>query len=86
MLLLPCTPLSRVFKQAKVQHGHSHRFRDTFAVGLLAAGVSLEDVSVLLGHDSIKVTQKHYSPWVKTRQDRLSTEVLRANSVQTEYN
>jgi hypothetical protein len=25
----------------------------------------MERVSVLLGHSSIKVTEKHYSPWVR---------------------
>ena len=54
-------------------------FRDTFAGRLLESGVSLEDVSVLLGHESIKVTEKHYAPWIQTRQDRLSIEVARAN-------
>ena len=71
--------LGKVFKRAKVAKGHSHMFRDTFAVRLLESGVSLEDVSVLLGHESIKVTEKHYSPWIQTRQDRLSIEVARAN-------
>ena len=79
--------LSKVFKKAKVHGAHSHRFRDTFAVGLLEAGVSMENVSVLLGHENIRVTQRHYSPWVQTRQDRLSAEVARANqSVQIRYN
>jgi hypothetical protein len=26
---------------------------------------------VLLGHSSIKVTERHYSPWVRARQDQL---------------
>jgi integrase len=71
--------LDKIFTKAKVENGHSHRFRDTFAVGLLLAGVSLEDVSTLLGHESIKVTEKHYSPWIQTRQNRLTSEVARAN-------
>ena len=54
-----------VFEQAGMPEGHAHRFRDTFAVGLLQAGVPMERVSVLLGHSSIKVTEKHYSPWVR---------------------
>ncbi len=67
--------LAYVFKKAKIKNGHSHRFRDTFAVSLLQAGVSLEDVSTLLGHTSLRITQKHYSPWVKTRQDALDKAV-----------
>jgi integrase len=41
--------LDTVFEQAKVKDAHSHRFRDTFAVSLLESGVSIENVSVLLG-------------------------------------
>jgi Phage integrase family len=52
-------------------------FRDTFAVELLKHGVSLETVSMLLGHASIKVTEKHYKPWVKTLQDKLETEAMK---------
>jgi integrase/recombinase XerD len=70
--------IAEVFKAAKIDNGHTHRFRDSFAVGLLEKGVSLESVSVLLGHQSVKITQKHYSPWVKTRQDALEKEVLEA--------
>jgi integrase/recombinase XerD len=40
-------------------------------------GVSLEIVSKLLGHSSIKVTERHYAPWIKARQDLLETEVRR---------
>jgi integrase len=57
--------------------GHAHRFRDTFAVGLLQAGVPTDRVSVLLGHSSIKVTEKHYSPWVRARQEQLEADVGR---------
>jgi integrase/recombinase XerD len=35
----------------------------------------LDQVSFLLGHQSIKVTEKHYSPWVKARQEQLEAVV-----------
>jgi integrase/recombinase XerD len=54
--------LADVLTKAKITNGHSHRFRDTFAVNLLQAGVSIENVSTLLGHQDIRITQKHYSP------------------------
>jgi hypothetical protein len=44
-------------------------------VELLLRGVPIERVSVLLGHSSIKVTQKHYAPWVKERQEQLEADV-----------
>ena len=37
-------------------------FRDTFTVEMLLAGVPLEQVSILLGYKSIKITEKHYAP------------------------
>jgi integrase len=69
--------LRRVFKLAKVPGGHAHRFRDTFAVELLKAGVPLDRVSVLLGHQSTRVTERHYSPWVRERQEQLEVDVRR---------
>jgi len=67
--------LGRVFELAGIQGGHAHRFRDTFAVELLQRGVSLETVSILLGHSSIRITEKHYAPWVKSRQEALERAV-----------
>ena len=69
--------LKGVFKEARIPGGHAHRFRDTVAVGLLQAGVPMDRVSALLGHSSIKVTEKHYSPWVRARQEQLEADVRR---------
>ena len=69
--------LRGLFKEAGIPSGHAHRFRDTFAVELLKAGVPMERVSMLLGHSSIKVTEKYYSPWVAARQEQLEADVRR---------
>jgi site-specific recombinase XerD len=56
-----------------------HRLRDTFAVRMLLKGVALEDVSRLLGHASVAVTEKYYAAWVparKLRLERLLSEAL----------
>jgi integrase len=62
--------LDTVFELAIVKDAHSHRFRDS----LLENGVSIENVSVLLGHSFVRITERHYKPWVKTLQKKLEDE------------
>lgn len=57
---------------------HPHMFRDTFAVENLLAGVPIDQVSLLLGHKSVKVTEKSYAPFVKARQLQLQESVRSA--------
>jgi integrase/recombinase XerD len=47
-------------------------------VELLLAGVPIERVSILLGHQSVRITEKHYNPWVRSRQEQLEADVKRA--------
>ena len=59
-------------------NGHAHRFRDTFAVELLVNGTSIENVQAFLGHASVRVTERHYAPWVRARQERAEADVKRS--------
>lgn len=69
--------LADLFEIVGISKGHAHRMRDTFAVELLMAGVPLERVSILLGHTSIRVTERHYSPWIRERQEQAEADVKR---------
>lgn len=75
----------KLFKIADIRHSDEtkkrcipHMLRDTFAVENLLAGIPLDQVSLLLGHSSIKTTEKHYSPFVQARQDQLIASVKQA--------
>jgi integrase/recombinase XerD len=70
--------LARLFEDAKIKDGHPHRFRDTMAVELLLAGTPIERVSMLLGHSSVRITEKHYNPWNRARQEQAEADVARA--------
>jgi integrase/recombinase XerD len=71
-----------VFDKAGVKHGQqemlTHRFRHTFAVELLIAGVPIEQVGKLLGHKTVRTTERYYSAWVRERQQKLEADVKQA--------
>lgn len=67
--------LQKVAKIAGIEgRGVAHRLRDTFSVSLLNGGVPIETVAVLLGN-SVKVVEKHYAPWMESRQKVLEEAV-----------
>jgi integrase len=70
--------LKTIFKVAGIPDVHPHMLRDTFAVELLLSAVPLEQVAILLGHSSTKITLKHYSPWVRARQIQLEDSVRKS--------
>lgn len=70
--------LRKLFRLAKVQKAHGHRFRDTFATEALQAGVPMERVSILLGHRSVKITEKYYAAWTDSRQRQVEADLQRA--------
>ena len=63
--------MKRLGKIVDVDDCRPHRFRDTFAVRKLLAGIPVEDVSRLLGHSSVKVTEAYYLKWIPKRAARL---------------
>jgi integrase len=56
--------------RAGMEDAHPHRFRDTFAVDMLARGASPYDVAKLLG-DEIATIEKHYAPFVRELRERV---------------
>jgi integrase len=64
--------IKRMCKDAGVYPDHPHRFRHTLAADLLVKGASVEDVAAILGN-SPQIVQKHYSQFIKARQDRLDS-------------
>jgi len=46
-------------------------FKTRSPVELLLAGVPIERVSVLLGHQTVRITEKHYNPRVRSRHAQL---------------
>lgn len=66
--------LHKLFILAGIVEGHSHRLRATFAVRLLEQGIGIGEVATLLGN-TVRVAEKHYAPWVHTRQLALDSAV-----------
>jgi len=61
--------LNQAFKKAKVEMT-SHRFRHYFISTTLAAGVSVEDASAMVGTSPNEI-RKTYRHWIKEATDRL---------------
>jgi site-specific recombinase XerD len=64
--------LNRIGKKAGFRV-HPHRFRDTFAAALLESGADLRSVQILLGHRSVKTTEKHYTQFQSSQQHILDS-------------
>ena len=51
--------LKGIAERAKVSNVHPHRFRRTFASGLAARGMDVQDIQRLLGHTDINTTMRY---------------------------
>lgn len=70
------TELRRIAEIAGVKDGSkSHRFRHTFAVEGLNAGIGYPEMARLLGHDE-KTLHEYYDAWVEMRQQTLEDIVV----------
>ena len=63
--------IKTIFRAAGIPDSHPHCLRDTFAVECLVGGIDIKKVSVMLGHSSVAITERHYLPWVQARQTDL---------------
>lgn len=50
----------RFLNKIKIEYKKPHSLRDTYATTLIRRGASIHDVKALLGHSSIKITEKYY--------------------------
>jgi integrase len=64
------TILNDLFKK-EIPNFHPHRFRHTRVVEWLAAGITLEEISGMIG-TSVKVLEKHYASFAPARQKVVS--------------
>jgi integrase/recombinase XerD len=69
------TRFATLAKTAKVADVFPHKFRHTFSIRCLEGGMSIEEVSRLLGHNSVLTTESFYSAWTKDRQDRVEVKL-----------
>jgi site-specific recombinase XerD len=78
--------LAAVFKLAKVERAHPHRFRHSLASEILGKGGTIEEVAGILA-DSPATISRHYAKWTveyQARQDRVIGLVHGTNLAQAE--
>jgi integrase len=63
--------IARLGALAEVKDAHPHRFRDTWAKTALLEGTPMRTVQLVLGHKSIRTTEKHYAPYVPEYQQMI---------------
>ena len=61
---------------AGVSDVSSHNLRKTFATRLLSRGAAITDVQHLLGHASVKTTERAYAAFVKNERFKQTIDLL----------
>jgi integrase len=68
--------LEAAFRRAGIADVSSHNLRKTFATRLLSRGAAITDVQHLLGHASVKTTEKTYAAFVKNERFKQTIDLL----------
>jgi integrase len=68
--------LEAAFKRAEVIDISSHNLRKTFATRLLNRGAAITDVQHLLGHASVKTTERAYAAFIKNERFKQAIDLL----------
>jgi integrase len=68
--------LEAAFKRAGITDVSSHNMRKTFATRLLSRGAAITDVQHLLGHASVKTTERAYAAFVKNERFKQTIDLL----------
>jgi len=68
--------LEAAFKRAGLTDVSSHNMRKTFATRLLNRGAAITDVQHLLGHSSVKTTERAYAAFVKNERFKQTIDLL----------
>ena len=64
--------LEKLCKKNKMKNYNFHTLRDTFAVRCLKAGMSVENLSYVLGHANVAVTAARYKAFMEVKQERIT--------------
>lgn len=51
--------LNTIAQRASVENVHPHRFRRTFATGMIGRGMPIQEVAAILGHEKLDTTMKY---------------------------
>src|SRR5690606_5993236 len=57
--------LARRSKRAGIRRVHAHLLRHSFAVLMTNAGMDIKALSVMMGHSTVRTTEKHYARWIE---------------------
>ncbi len=64
--------LEKFFQRQQMREYNFHTLRDTFAVRCLKAGMSIENLSYVLGHASVSITAERYKVFMEPRENQIT--------------